>query len=175
MVLCKAELYNEDIKIGTGETTGTNYNEAINSFNQVISHQDKIAEQREKALKMLKCDKSEAWGDGILVWCNAARTQPSVQLGMNGRYLPFIVDGKDDVFNSGLFKNESAPMFDGKRRLYDTFDKSGHGAGIQVDKVKYVINKALEPNLIVKNKKRCYYFSDMVEVTKQARMDDQSE
>eukprot|EP00957_Ditylum_brightwellii_P038462 2907046-Ditylum_brightwellii.AAC.1 len=63
MVFCNAELYNEYIRIGMGETTGTNYNEVIKALNQVIMNLDKITEQREKVLKMLKCDKSEAWCD----------------------------------------------------------------------------------------------------------------
>eukprot|EP00957_Ditylum_brightwellii_P069265 5258321-Ditylum_brightwellii.AAC.1 len=40
---------------------------------------------------MLNTDESKSWDDGILVWCNAVRTNPPVQLGINGRYLPFIV------------------------------------------------------------------------------------
>eukprot|EP00957_Ditylum_brightwellii_P109319 8339082-Ditylum_brightwellii.AAC.1 len=162
MVLDKAELYNEYIGIGTGETTGTNYNEAIKAFNQVIQHLDNIAEQREKVLKMLKGEKSD------FVWYNIVRTQPFVHLGMNGRYLPFIVNGKDDIFNSR------------KRSTYDAFNKSGHDAGIQVIKIKNAINKTLDSNLMVekfsgKNRKRCYYFSGTIKVTNQTRMDDQSE
>eukprot|EP00957_Ditylum_brightwellii_P199308 15192132-Ditylum_brightwellii.AAC.1 len=44
-------------------------------------------ERREKVLKLLNNDKSKAWGDGMLMWCNAVRTKPPVQLGGNGRYL----------------------------------------------------------------------------------------
>eukprot|EP00957_Ditylum_brightwellii_P039556 2992422-Ditylum_brightwellii.AAC.1 len=98
MILCKAELYNEYIGIDTGDLAGTNFNKAIKSFKQVIPYLDKIIEQGKKVLKILKYDELEAWGDGILVWYNVVRTQPSLQLGMNGRYLPFIVNGNYDVF-----------------------------------------------------------------------------
>eukprot|EP00957_Ditylum_brightwellii_P096886 7378799-Ditylum_brightwellii.AAC.1 len=48
-------------------------------------------------------DKSKSWGDGILVWCNAVRPKPSEQLGVNGRYLPFIVNKKEEDFNSSIY------------------------------------------------------------------------
>eukprot|EP00957_Ditylum_brightwellii_P209525 15362123-Ditylum_brightwellii.AAC.1 len=74
----------------------------------------------------------------------------------------------------------SVPVLDGEISVYDTFNTSSHGAGIQVDKIKYMIINALESHLIVekvsgKKRKRCYYFSNMVKVTKQARMNDQPE
>ena len=37
------------------------------------------------------------------MWCNAVRTKPSEQLGINGRYLPFIVNKKEEDFNSSIF------------------------------------------------------------------------
>eukprot|EP00957_Ditylum_brightwellii_P111446 8500485-Ditylum_brightwellii.AAC.1 len=48
-------------------------------------------------------DESKSWGDGILVWCNAARTKPSEQLGINGKYPPFIVNKKKDDFDLSIF------------------------------------------------------------------------
>eukprot|EP00957_Ditylum_brightwellii_P070306 5341300-Ditylum_brightwellii.AAC.1 len=41
-------------------------------------------------------DESKSWGDGLLVWCNAVRTKPSEQLGINGKYLPFIANKKKE-------------------------------------------------------------------------------
>eukprot|EP00957_Ditylum_brightwellii_P118572 9042888-Ditylum_brightwellii.AAC.1 len=67
MVLARAKIINNDIIRQPGETTGTNYNEAIVAFKQVILHLNKIAEQREKFLKLLNIDKSKGWGDEILV------------------------------------------------------------------------------------------------------------
>eukprot|EP00957_Ditylum_brightwellii_P175934 13396896-Ditylum_brightwellii.AAC.1 len=61
MALYKAELYNEDIRIGPGETTGANYKTSIKALVQVISHVNEIAGQREKVLKMLKHNESDTW------------------------------------------------------------------------------------------------------------------
>eukprot|EP00957_Ditylum_brightwellii_P003654 276623-Ditylum_brightwellii.AAC.1 len=49
-------------------------------------------------------DESKSWGYGILVWCNAVRTNPPVQLGVNGRYLPFIINKKkkEEDFDSSI-------------------------------------------------------------------------
>eukprot|EP00957_Ditylum_brightwellii_P015402 1158864-Ditylum_brightwellii.AAC.1 len=47
-------------------------------------------------------DESRSWGDGILVWCNAVRTKPSEQHGINGRYLLFIVNKKEEDFDSSI-------------------------------------------------------------------------
>eukprot|EP00957_Ditylum_brightwellii_P129705 9894350-Ditylum_brightwellii.AAC.1 len=97
MVLARAEMLNIDIVSQPGENIGTNHNDAILAFNQVITHLNKIVEQRENFLKLLNMDTSKAWGDGILMWCNIVRTKPPVQLGVNGRYLPFIINEKEDV------------------------------------------------------------------------------
>eukprot|EP00957_Ditylum_brightwellii_P190378 14492239-Ditylum_brightwellii.AAC.1 len=48
-------------------------------------------------------DELRSWGDGILVWCNVVRTNPPLKLGINGRYLPFIVNIKDNDYNSYMF------------------------------------------------------------------------
>jgi hypothetical protein len=102
MVLATAEMLKNDNISQTGETTGTNYNEAISALKEVIPNLSKIAEQRKKVLNVLKRDESKSWGDGILVRCNAVRTKPSEQLGINGRYLPFIVNKKEEHFDSSI-------------------------------------------------------------------------
>eukprot|EP00957_Ditylum_brightwellii_P165165 12575198-Ditylum_brightwellii.AAC.1 len=61
MVLARAEMINTGIVRQTGETMGTNYKEAISAFRQVIPYLNKIAEQREKGLRLLNIDKSKAW------------------------------------------------------------------------------------------------------------------
>ena len=94
MVLATAEMLKNDDVRQTMETTGTNYNEAISALKKVIPNSSKIAEQRKKVLEVPKTDESKSWGDGILMWCNTVRTNPLVQLGINGRYLPFIVNKK---------------------------------------------------------------------------------
>eukprot|EP00957_Ditylum_brightwellii_P017296 1302982-Ditylum_brightwellii.AAC.1 len=58
MVLATADMLKNDNVRQTGETTGTNYDEAIAALKQ------------KNVLKVLKTDKSKSWGDGILVWCN---------------------------------------------------------------------------------------------------------
>jgi hypothetical protein len=71
---------------------------------EVIPNLNNISEQRKKVLKVLNTDESKSWGDGILVWCNTVRTNPPVQLGIHGRYLPFIVNKKkEDDFDSSMF------------------------------------------------------------------------
>eukprot|EP00957_Ditylum_brightwellii_P127070 9687539-Ditylum_brightwellii.AAC.1 len=103
MVLATAEmLKNDDIR-QTGETTGTNYTEAISAVQEVIPNLSNIAEQRKKVFEMLKIDESKSWGDGIVVWCNAIRTKSSEQLGINGRYLHFIINKKEEDFDPSIF------------------------------------------------------------------------
>eukprot|EP00957_Ditylum_brightwellii_P085720 6521575-Ditylum_brightwellii.AAC.1 len=51
------------------------------------------------------------WGHDLFVLHNVIRIQPTVQLGINGRYLPFIENGKDDVFSLSWFR--SSTHFDG--------------------------------------------------------------
>ena len=98
VVLCHENVF--DINFGqsvTGETTGTNYNEAIKSFNAVLPLLDNIDKQREKVLGILKVDEKDAWGDGILIWCNCVVTKPVQTQALNRRYLPFINNEKNDV------------------------------------------------------------------------------
>eukprot|EP00957_Ditylum_brightwellii_P198376 15116960-Ditylum_brightwellii.AAC.1 len=59
------------------ETTGTNYNEAITDLKQLIPKISKIPDQRKKVLELLKTDES--------------------------RYLPFIVNEKEDDYNFSMF------------------------------------------------------------------------
>eukprot|EP00957_Ditylum_brightwellii_P170554 12983030-Ditylum_brightwellii.AAC.1 len=104
MILATAEMLKHNYVMQTIETTGTNYNEAKSALKGVIPHLSKIAEQRKKMLKVLNMDESKSWGYRILVWCNIVRTNPPVQLGINGRCLPFIVNKKkEDDFDSSMF------------------------------------------------------------------------
>jgi hypothetical protein len=108
MVFATSEMLKHNYARQTGETTGANYNEAISALKEVIPNLNNIAEQRKKVLKVLNADESKSWGDGILVWCNAVRTNPPVQLGINGRYLPFIVNKKkEEDFDSSVFNTLS--------------------------------------------------------------------
>eukprot|EP00957_Ditylum_brightwellii_P191726 14595591-Ditylum_brightwellii.AAC.1 len=59
IVLVRAEMLNTDIVKQIGETMETNYKEAITAFKQVIPCLNKIAEQREKVLKLLNTDESK--------------------------------------------------------------------------------------------------------------------
>eukprot|EP00957_Ditylum_brightwellii_P063165 4794736-Ditylum_brightwellii.AAC.1 len=63
MVLATAEAHKSDNVSQTGETTGTDYNEAISALNKVIPNLMSIAEQRKKELKVLTTDESNSWGD----------------------------------------------------------------------------------------------------------------
>eukprot|EP00957_Ditylum_brightwellii_P049933 3784900-Ditylum_brightwellii.AAC.1 len=65
MLLEREEMINIDIVRQAGETIGINYNEAILAFKHVIPHLNKIADQREKFLKLINTDESKAWSDGI--------------------------------------------------------------------------------------------------------------
>eukprot|EP00957_Ditylum_brightwellii_P197182 15022994-Ditylum_brightwellii.AAC.1 len=58
MVLVKAEMLKHDDVRQTGETTGTNYNEAIPVLKEVIPNVSSIAKQRKKILEVLKTDES---------------------------------------------------------------------------------------------------------------------
>ena len=65
MVLATAEMLENDDVSQTGETTRTNYNDAISALKEVIPNLSKVAEQRKKVLEVLKMDVSKSWGDGI--------------------------------------------------------------------------------------------------------------
>eukprot|EP00957_Ditylum_brightwellii_P163341 12437389-Ditylum_brightwellii.AAC.1 len=147
MVLVTAEMLKNSYVRQTGETTGTNYNEAISALKQVIPNLSKIAEQRKKILQLLK-------------WMNQGTV----------RY--WIGASKEEVDNT------TTPVFDGKKSVYDAFKSSSHSNGIDVSEYKYMFCKALESKLMVEemigyNRKRCYNFSEIVEVTKKARMDNE--
>eukprot|EP00957_Ditylum_brightwellii_P210669 15365242-Ditylum_brightwellii.AAC.1 len=101
IVLATAEMLKNDDR-QTGETRGTICNEVIFALKEVTSNLSNITEQREKVLKVLNMDASKSWGDEVLVWCNAVQTKPSEELGINGRYLPFIVNKKEEDFNSPI-------------------------------------------------------------------------
>eukprot|EP00957_Ditylum_brightwellii_P193569 14740327-Ditylum_brightwellii.AAC.1 len=144
------------------ETAGTNNNEAILALEQVISNLSKIADQRNKVLKVLKTDESKSWGDGILEWCNAVRTNHPVQLVINGRYLLFIVNKKnEDDFDPSMFstsqqftaksssENATTSALDEKKSVYDAFKNSKHSNGIDVSEYKYILYKALDTKLMV--------------------------
>eukprot|EP00957_Ditylum_brightwellii_P142349 10844976-Ditylum_brightwellii.AAC.1 len=57
MISARTEMLGIVIIRQTEDTTGTNYNEAILAFKEVIPHMKKIAEQREKVLELLNTDK----------------------------------------------------------------------------------------------------------------------
>eukprot|EP00957_Ditylum_brightwellii_P007127 540782-Ditylum_brightwellii.AAC.1 len=60
LVLAIAEMVNIDTGGQSGKSTGTNYNEAIFAFKQVIPHLNNITEHREKVFKLPNTDKSKA-------------------------------------------------------------------------------------------------------------------
>eukprot|EP00957_Ditylum_brightwellii_P000226 17734-Ditylum_brightwellii.AAC.1 len=67
-------------------------------------------------------DESKSWGDEMLVWCNAVRTLPSEQCDINGRYLLFIVNEKDNYFDSSMFS--TSQHFTAKSSTDDEFFKT---------------------------------------------------
>ena len=108
VVLCHEKVFSKYFgQSVTGETTGTNYNEAIKSFNAVLPLLDNINKQREKVLGILKVDEKDAWGDGILIWCNCVVTKPVQTQALNGRYLPFINNEKNDVYDPTQFSTST--------------------------------------------------------------------
>eukprot|EP00957_Ditylum_brightwellii_P158317 12051051-Ditylum_brightwellii.AAC.2 len=191
VVLAAAEMLKNDYVRQAGEASGTNYNEAIAALKQVMPNFNNISYQRKKVLEVIKRDESRSWGDGNLVWCNAVRTKPPVQLGINGRYLPFTINEKEDDYNSSMFgtshhfltksstENATTAAFDGKTSVYEAFKNSSHSNGIDVSEYRYMFRKALDTTLMVEEiicnkRKRRYNFSEIVEVTKNARMDNES-
>eukprot|EP00957_Ditylum_brightwellii_P118726 9055393-Ditylum_brightwellii.AAC.1 len=67
---------------GRGETTGTNYNKAFAALNHFSKHADKAISQQPEVLKELNIDEKNAWGKGILIYCNSIISKPT--LGMKG-------------------------------------------------------------------------------------------
>eukprot|EP00957_Ditylum_brightwellii_P208473 15357632-Ditylum_brightwellii.AAC.2 len=70
-------------------------------------------------------------------------------------------------------------VFDGKKSVYDAFKKSTYSNGIGIAEYKYMFGKALESQLMVmkmigSSRKRLYDLNEMVEVTKKARLDNES-
>eukprot|EP00957_Ditylum_brightwellii_P113243 8635744-Ditylum_brightwellii.AAC.1 len=78
----------ESINFGRGKTTGTNNNKAFATLNLFSIHADKAISQRAEVLKELSIDEKDAWGKGILIYCNRIISKPT--FGMKGRYLPML-------------------------------------------------------------------------------------
>eukprot|EP00957_Ditylum_brightwellii_P094737 7214640-Ditylum_brightwellii.AAC.1 len=75
--------------------------------------------------------------------------------------------------------NATISAFDGKKSVYDVFKNSRHSNNIDVSEHKYMLHKALDTTLMVEERignkrKRMYNFSKIVEVTKKAKMDNES-
>jgi len=125
VVLCHEDIFDKDFgAASTGETTGTNYNEAIKSFATVLPLIKNIDSQRKKVLNILKVDEKDAWGEGILIWCNCVITKPLETLALNGRYLPFINNEKNDVYDPSLFSTSTrfkAKLESGETFIFDKF------------------------------------------------------
>eukprot|EP00957_Ditylum_brightwellii_P070490 5355731-Ditylum_brightwellii.AAC.1 len=138
MVLARAQKLNNDIVRQTGETMRTNYNEAIPAFKQVIPHLNKIAEQREKVIKLLNIEVME-------IWCGVI-------------YLPFIVNKKEDIYDHSMFNTSqhfsatsstaTSPAFEEEIGVYDAFKESTHSNDIDMTEYKYMLGKALESQLM---------------------------
>eukprot|EP00957_Ditylum_brightwellii_P040308 3050330-Ditylum_brightwellii.AAC.1 len=78
-----------------------------------------------------------------------------------------------------MAENTATPVFDGKKSVYEAFKNSSHSNCIVVLEYKYMSCKALETKLMVEemigyDRKRRYNFSEVVKVTKKARMDNES-
>eukprot|EP00957_Ditylum_brightwellii_P131406 10021530-Ditylum_brightwellii.AAC.1 len=73
-----------------------------------------------------------------------------------------------------MAENATTTAFDGKTSVYEAFKNSSHGNGIDVSEYKNMLRKALGAKLMVEeiigNKR-----SEIVEVTKKARMNNESE
>eukprot|EP00957_Ditylum_brightwellii_P212097 15366961-Ditylum_brightwellii.AAC.1 len=75
--------------------------------------------------------------------------------------------------------NATTTAFDGKTSVYKVFKNSSHSNGIDVSEYKYMFCNALYTKLMVEEiignkRKRSCNFSKIVEVTKKARMDNES-
>eukprot|EP00957_Ditylum_brightwellii_P097286 7409508-Ditylum_brightwellii.AAC.1 len=78
-----------------------------------------------------------------------------------------------------MAENATTPALDGEKSVYDVFKNSRHSNGIAVSEYKYMFYKALDTKLMVEKiicnkRKRMYSFSEVVEVTKNAMMDNES-
>eukprot|EP00957_Ditylum_brightwellii_P120919 9222328-Ditylum_brightwellii.AAC.1 len=78
-----------------------------------------------------------------------------------------------------MVENTTTPPLDGKKSVYDAFKNSGHSNGIDVSEYKYMFHKALDTKLMLEEiigckRKRMYDYSEIVEVTKKASMDNES-
>eukprot|EP00957_Ditylum_brightwellii_P183163 13951283-Ditylum_brightwellii.AAC.1 len=78
-----------------------------------------------------------------------------------------------------MAENAITPAVDGKKSVYDAFRNSRHSNGIDVSEYKSMFCKALNTKLMVEEmisnkRKRQYDFSEIVEATKKARMDNES-
>eukprot|EP00957_Ditylum_brightwellii_P145565 11083460-Ditylum_brightwellii.AAC.1 len=78
-----------------------------------------------------------------------------------------------------MAENTTTPALDGKKSAYEAFKNSSHSNDIDVSEYKYMFHKALDKKrtaeeIIGNKRKRMYNFSDIVDVTKKARMDNES-
>eukprot|EP00957_Ditylum_brightwellii_P149588 11390985-Ditylum_brightwellii.AAC.1 len=72
----------DNVDFGRGETTGTNFNKASAALNLYSKHSDKALFRCEEVLKELNVDEEDAWGKGILIYCNSVVSKHA--LGMKG-------------------------------------------------------------------------------------------
>eukprot|EP00957_Ditylum_brightwellii_P157447 11983002-Ditylum_brightwellii.AAC.1 len=72
----------DNIDFGRGETTGTNYSKAFAALNLFSKYSDKALSRCAEVLKELNVDEEDAWGKGILIYCNSIISKPT--LGMKG-------------------------------------------------------------------------------------------
>eukprot|EP00957_Ditylum_brightwellii_P146461 11151067-Ditylum_brightwellii.AAC.1 len=78
-----------------------------------------------------------------------------------------------------MAENATTPAFDGKTSVYDVFKNSRHSNGIDVSEYKHLFCKALDTKLMVEEiignkRKRRHNFGEILEVTKNAMMANES-
>ena len=103
LVLCSKDLYSTVPQVG--ETTGTNYNEAVVSFKKVRPLLRNIPTTRQAVLNNIGSNEDNSWGVGILIWSQKVVTVPNMKnhLGVVGRYLPFIKHDAESFGNNYAF------------------------------------------------------------------------
>eukprot|EP00957_Ditylum_brightwellii_P129541 9880725-Ditylum_brightwellii.AAC.1 len=70
----------ENVDSGRGETTGTNHNKAFAALNLFSKHSGKAISQCCEVLKELNVDEEDAWGKGILTYCNSIISKPTLEM-----------------------------------------------------------------------------------------------
>jgi len=115
VVLCNANNVNI-ADFNRGETTGTNYNEALEALKLVSENAKRADTRRAEVLKVLGAKEATCWGKGVLIFCDKCVTDPKT--GTKGRYLPMLEDFPYSNTDAKSTRCKIGGIFFGKKEVH---------------------------------------------------------